>query len=88
MFADINLASFNIDPAGIEALITPRTKAILLCLFGLVAEMEAINAISRRHGLWVVEDAAVALVPRFRAIMWAPWEYGLLQLSPQGDYHR
>ena len=59
VFADINLASFNIDPAGIEALITPHTKAILpVHLFGLAAEMEAINAIARRHGLWVVEDSA------------------------------
>lgn len=59
IFADIDLASFNIDPTGIEALITPRTKAILpVHLFGLAAEMDAINVIAKRHGLWVVEDAA------------------------------
>jgi len=59
VFADIDLASFNIDPRGIEALITPHTKAILpVHLFGLAAEMDAINTIAQRHDLWVVEDAA------------------------------
>jgi len=59
VFADIDLATFNLDPSGIEALITPRTKAILpVHLFGLAAEMDAINAIAKSHGLWVVEDAA------------------------------
>jgi dTDP-4-amino-4,6-dideoxygalactose transaminase len=67
VFADIDLASFNIDPAGLEALITPRTKAILpVHLFGLAADMEAINAIAQRHNLWVVEDAACGFGATFQ----------------------
>jgi perosamine synthetase len=59
VFADIDLATFNIDSASLESLITPRTKAILpVHLFGLASDMDAINAIAQRHGLWVVEDSA------------------------------
>ncbi len=67
VFADIDLASFNINPAGLEELITPRTKAILpVHLFGLAADMNAINTIARRHGLWVVEDAACGFGASFQ----------------------
>lgn len=53
--------SHNLDPRLIEAAITPRTKAIMpVHLYGLPAEMDAINAIARRHGLKVIEDAAQA----------------------------
>ena len=59
VFCDIDLETFNIDVDAIEALITPRTKGIIpVHLFGLAANMDAINAIAKRHGLWVVEDAA------------------------------
>ena len=59
---DIDPATLNIAPALIEAAITPRTKAILPVHYaGLAADMPAILAIARRHGLKVVEDAAHAL---------------------------
>jgi dTDP-4-amino-4,6-dideoxygalactose transaminase len=59
---DIDPATLNIDPALIEAAITPRTKAVLPVHFGgLAADMPAILDIARRHGLRVVEDAAHAL---------------------------
>ena len=59
---DIDPATLNIDPALIEAAITPKTKAILPVHYaGLAADMPAILAIARRHGLKVVEDAAHAL---------------------------
>jgi dTDP-4-amino-4,6-dideoxygalactose transaminase len=62
VFVDIDPATFNIDPARIEAAITPKTKAIQPVHFGgLACDMGAILEIARRHGLKVVEDAAHAL---------------------------
>jgi len=59
---DIDPATLNIDPALIEAAITPRTRAIIPVHYaGLAADMPAILAIAQRHGLKVVEDAAHAL---------------------------
>lgn len=59
VFADIDPATCNIDPALIEEKITDRTRAIMpVSLYGLPADMDAINAIAFRHGLSVIEDAA------------------------------
>jgi len=58
---DIDPRSFTIDPAAIEAAVTPRTKAILpVHLYGQSADMDPIMEIARRHGLIVIEDAAQA----------------------------
>jgi len=58
IFVDIDPVTFNIDPAQIEAAITPRTKAILpVHLFGLLADMDVIMDIAERHDLVVIEDA-------------------------------
>ncbi len=62
VLVDIDPATLNIDPQAVEAAITPRTKAIVPVHYaGLAADMPAILAIARRHGLKVVEDAAHAL---------------------------
>lgn len=62
VFVDIRPETLNIDPAKIEAVITPRTKAIMPVHFaGLSADMKPIHAIARKHGLKVIEDAAHAL---------------------------
>lgn len=59
VFADIDPATCNIDPAQVEALVTPRTRAIMpVSLYGQPAGMDEINAIATRHHLPVIEDAA------------------------------
>ena len=59
VFVDIDPDSWTMDANLIEAAVTPRTKAILpVHLHGLVADMDPILAIARRHGLAVIEDAA------------------------------
>lgn len=61
IFVDIEIDTFNIDPAKIEAAITPRTKAIMpVHLYGNPADLRAITSIADRHGLSVIEDAAQA----------------------------
>jgi dTDP-4-amino-4,6-dideoxygalactose transaminase len=62
VFVDIDPATFNLDPAGLAAAITPRTKAILpVHLFGLAADMDPILDEASRSGVPVIEDAAQAI---------------------------
>ena len=61
VFVDIDERSYTMDPAALEQVLTPRTKAIIpVHLFGQPADMDPIVAIARRHGLRVIEDAAQA----------------------------
>lgn len=62
VFVDVDPDTFCIDPAKIEAAITPKTKAIVpVHLYGQAAEMDAIMAIAKKHNLFVVEDNAQAI---------------------------
>jgi dTDP-4-amino-4,6-dideoxygalactose transaminase len=61
VFADINLETFNLDPAAVEAAISPRTRAIIpVHLGGQPAEMDSLMSIAGKHDLIVIEDAAHA----------------------------
>ncbi|MCS3897845.1 dTDP-4-amino-4,6-dideoxygalactose transaminase [Bradyrhizobium japonicum USDA 38] len=61
VFVDVDPVTWTMDPALIEAAITPRTKAIMpVHLHGLMADMDPIMEIARRRGLIVIEDAAQA----------------------------
>ena len=62
VFADVDRATGNVDPAAVEAAITERTRAIMpVHLYGQMADMTALGAIARRRGLAIVEDAAHSL---------------------------
>lgn len=59
VYVDIDPRTYNLDPARLEAAITPRTKAIIpVALYGQCADMDAINEIANRYGIPVIEDAA------------------------------
>lgn len=59
VYVDIDPRTYNMDPALLEATITPRTKAIVpVSLYGQCADFDAIVALAARHGIPVIEDAA------------------------------
>lgn len=61
VFADIEAETFNLDPASVEANITPYTKAIMVSdIFGHAADLDALMAIAKTHRLKVIEDCAQA----------------------------
>ena len=70
VLVDVDPVTLNMDPAKLEAAITPRTKAILPVHYsGLACDMEAIFAIAQRHNLQVIEDAAHALPTTYQGQM-------------------
>jgi perosamine synthetase len=65
VFADVDFATYNIDPADVARKITKRTRAILpVDQIGLPCDIDAINEIAARHGISVIEDAACAFGSR------------------------
>lgn len=70
VFADIDPVTFNITPEGVEAVLTPRTRAIVpVHLFGQMVDMEALGALAERKGIAIIEDAAQALGGKWKGRM-------------------
>ena len=67
VFVDVEEETFNINPALIEAAVTPRTRAIMpVHLYGYPCDMDAVIEIARRHDLVVIEDAAQAVSATYK----------------------
>src|ERR687892_619750 len=62
VFADVDARTYNLDPAAVEAAITPRTRAIVAVdIFGYPCELDPLRALCERHGLTLIDDACEAL---------------------------
>jgi CDP-6-deoxy-D-xylo-4-hexulose-3-dehydrase len=67
VFVDSTIPTYNIDASRIEAAIGPRTRAIMLAhTLGNPFDLDAVTAVAKRHGLWLVEDCCDALGSRWR----------------------
>ena len=67
VFVDIDPLTYNLDPAHIEAVITPRTRAIIpVHLFGQMADLDPMLEIATRHNVLLIEDAAQAIGAEYR----------------------
>jgi dTDP-4-amino-4,6-dideoxygalactose transaminase len=67
VFADIDPVSYNLDPSRVEAVVTPRTKAVIpVHLYGQTADMDPIMEIAKRRNLVVIEDGAQALGAEYK----------------------
>lgn len=62
VFVDVDIPTYNIDPAKVEAAIGPKTKAIMLAhTLGNPYNLDVITALAKKHGLWLIEDCCDAL---------------------------
>jgi dTDP-4-amino-4,6-dideoxygalactose transaminase len=74
VFADIDPETFNLSPSAAEAAITPRTRAMVVVHFGgRPAEMDAFQALARKYGLALLEDAAHAHGARWKGTPVGKW---------------
>ena len=84
VFVDIEPVTYNINPALLQAAITPKTRAIMpVHLFGLPADMDPILAIARAHNLAIIEDAAQAIGSRYAGRFTGTFgDYGCFSFFP------
>jgi perosamine synthetase len=67
VFADIDRATLNMDPAAVEAAVTPRTKAIVAVdIYGYPCELDPLREVARRHGLALIQDSCEALGAEYK----------------------
>jgi perosamine synthetase len=67
VFADVDRRTFNVDPAAVEAAVTPRTKAIVAVdIYGYPCELDELRAIAAKHGLAFVQDSCEALGAEYK----------------------
>jgi perosamine synthetase len=67
VFADVDPATWCLDPEAVEAAVTPRTRGIVAVhLYGHPADMDELEAVALRHNLWIVEDAAEAHLATYK----------------------
>ncbi|MGB8004568.1 MAG: DegT/DnrJ/EryC1/StrS family aminotransferase, partial [Gaiellaceae bacterium] len=67
VFADVDPATLNLDPAAVEAAVTEKTRAIVAVdMFGYPCELDELEAIADRHGLTLIEDACESLGAEYR----------------------
>ena len=67
VFADVDPGTLNLDPAAVEAAITPRTRGIVAVdMFGYPCELDELSAIAERHGLVLIQDSAEALGAEYK----------------------
>ena len=83
VFVDVEPGSFMMDPARVEAAITPRTRAIMpVSLYGQPADLPAIEAITQRHGLKLIEDAAQSHGAALDGRRSGSWGQGVFSFYP------
>lgn len=83
VFVDVDYDTCNINPAAVEAAITPRTEAIMAVHYaGQVADMEALSRIAAKHKLLLIEDSAEAIGAKQNGKQTGAWGVGCFSFYP------